>query len=87
MNWKSWAYSLVSAGIQGAATTLGAINIAPSVFNFSSASGWAHIGELALSGAWVPVLALLKQSPLPALTTTTTATTVVTQETKVQPKE
>jgi hypothetical protein len=89
MNWKPWLYSIFSAGIGGAATSLGGVIVAPSVFNFSPA-GLAKIGELALFGFVVPVLALLQKSPLPAIQTTThtlTETTVVDPAPPVQAKE
>ena len=78
MNWKPWVYSIFSAGIGGAAGALGGVIVAPSVFNFSP-GGLAKIGELALFGFAVPVLALLKQSPLPAIQTTTQTTTLETK--------
>ena len=80
MNWKVWAYSLFSGGIGGAANSLGGVVVAPSVFNFTHA-GWIKIGELALFGFAVPVLAFLKQSPLPALQTTTKTVTLETKTT------
>ncbi len=64
MNWRTWLYSLLSAGIGGAANSLGGVIVAPSVFNFTH-EGLIKIGQLALFGFAVPVLALLKQSPLP----------------------
>lgn len=79
MNWRPWIYSLLSAGIGGAANSLGGVIVAPSVFNFSH-DGLIKIGQLALFGFAVPVLALLKQSPLPASSVTTTATMSTTQE-------
>jgi hypothetical protein len=66
MGWKTWVYSILSAAIGGAANSLGGFIVAPSVFNFTHA-GLLKLGELALFGAAVPVLALLKQSPLPPL--------------------
>lgn len=78
MNWKAWIYSLLSAGIGGAANSLGGVIVAPSVFNFTHA-GMAKIGELALFGFVVPVLTLLKASPLPPIQTTTQTTTVQTK--------
>lgn len=64
MNWKAWVHSLAAAGIGGAANAaLGAIAM-PDVFNFTH-DGWIHLGKLAVMGALVPVLTLLKQSPLP----------------------
>lgn len=83
MNWKPWLYSIFSAGIGGAASSLGGVIVAPSVFNFTPA-GWAKIGELALFGFVVPVLALLKQSPLPPVQTTT-QTTTLTKTTVIDP--
>ena len=83
MNWKVWLYSLFSAGIGGAAGALGGVIVAPSVFNFSHA-GLVKIGQLALFGFAVPVLTLLKQSPLPSIQTTTQTTTLETKTT-VQP--
>lgn len=78
MNWKAWLYALASAAIGGAAGSLGGFVVAPDVFNFSHA-GLQKLGELALFGAAVPVLALLKQSPLPTFTETTTATVTSTK--------
>jgi hypothetical protein len=80
LNWKGWLYSLISAGIGGAASSLGGVLVAPSVFNFTP-EGWSKIGELALFGAAVPVLSYLKQSPLPPETITTTKTVSATTTT------
>ena len=71
MNWKGWLYSLISAGVGGAASALGGVIVAPSVFNFTP-TGWENIGKLALFGFAVPVLAYLKQSPLPPESQVTT---------------
>lgn len=68
MTWKSWIHSIVAAAIGGAASALGAVLVDPSVFNFTLA-GWENIGKIALAGAIIPVLALLKQSPLPDVNT------------------
>lgn len=65
MNWKAWIYSLVSAAIGGAASSLGAILVAPQDFNLSKL-GLEHIGAVAVAGAVIPVLAILQKSPLPA---------------------
>ena len=78
MNWKAWLYSLVSAAIGGASGALGGAVVAPSVFNFTH-DGLIKIGQLALFGAAVPVLTLLKQSPLPSIQTTTQTTTLETK--------
>ena len=65
-NVKTWAHSLFAAAIGGAASSLGSIFVAPETFNFSHA-GLIKILQVALFGAVVPVLMLLKQSPLPPL--------------------
>jgi hypothetical protein len=62
--WRPWLHSLIAAGIGGAVTSLGAILVSPSSFSFT-VSGMEHLGVVALAGAIIPVLALLKQSPLP----------------------
>lgn len=80
MNWKTWLHSLIAAGIGGASNAaLGALAM-PDTFNFSHA-GLMNLGKMALIGALVPVLTLLKQSPLPSDTVTiqTTATQTVTK--------
>ena len=84
MNWRAWLYSLVSAGIGGAASALGGAIVAPSVFNFTPA-GLQKLGELALFGFAVPVLAYLKQSPLPPESQVTTVATTVSKTTTVTP--
>jgi hypothetical protein len=79
MNWRPWLYSIATAGIGGAASSLGGAVLDPAFFNFTT-GGLIHIAQLALFGAAIPVFAILKQSPLPALTVTTTSTATVTQE-------
>jgi hypothetical protein len=68
--WKSWLYHLLSAGISGAASSVGACFVAPQDFNITSSAGWAHIGELAAFGFIVPVINILKDG-LPPVTTAT----------------
>jgi hypothetical protein len=68
MNWKAWIHSIIAAAIGGAASALSAVLVAPSAFNFTPA-GWENIGKIALAGAIIPVLTLLKQSPLPDVST------------------
>jgi hypothetical protein len=80
--WQKWLYHLVSAGIAGAASSVGACFVSPSTFNVTSAQGWAHIGELALFGFATPVLQILKDG-LPQVTTSTV--TVTTTETNPAP--
>ena len=64
--WGQWLYHLASAGIAGAASSVGAVLIDPSTFNMTSAAGWAHIGELAAFGFIVPVVTILKDG-LPSI--------------------
>jgi hypothetical protein len=84
MNWKGWLYALISAGVGGAANALGGVIVAPSVFNFTP-TGWENIGKLALFGFAVPVLAYLKQSPLPPESQVTTVQEIQTKTTTVTP--
>ena len=81
MNWRTWLQSLLAAAIGGASNaTLGAVAM-PDTFNFSH-QGLLNLGKIAVVGAVVPVLTLLKQSPLPGVETTTVATTLATTTTK-----
>jgi hypothetical protein len=64
MNWKTWIHSLAAAGIGGAANALLGTVAMPDTFNFSHA-GLINMAKIAAVGALVPVLTLLKQSPLP----------------------
>lgn len=77
MNWQTWIHSIVAAFIGGASSAVSAVIVDPASFNLTP-SGLQHIGEIAVVGGVIPVLTLLKQSPLPAMSITTTAT--VTQE-------
>lgn len=61
---KTWIHSLVAAAIGGGSTALSAALVAPDIFNMSS-HGLMNIVKIAIIAAAVPVLALLKQSPLP----------------------
>ena len=63
---KAWLSHLISAGVSGAANSLGAAFIDPSSFNFTSAKGWEHIGGIALFGFVVPVIRIL-QDGLPTI--------------------
>ena len=64
----TWLHSILAAAIGGASNAaLGAIAM-PDTFNFSHA-GLVNLGKIALIGALVPVLTLLKQSPLPGTVT------------------
>jgi len=76
MNWKVWLHSLAAAAIGGAAAAVGAAYTSPDTFNFSTA-GLKHLGVVALFGGGVPVLALLKQSPLPTTSSPSSGSTMV----------
>jgi hypothetical protein len=80
-SWRTWLHSLIAAAIGGAASSLSAAIVAPSIFNFTH-HGMVKMGQLALFGAAPPVLALLKQSPLPASQVTVTQSETVTVEKK-----
>lgn len=69
MTWKVWIHSIIAAAIGGSASAVSAVLVAPASFNFTLA-GWENIGKIALVGAIIPVLALLKKSPLPDVDTT-----------------
>lgn len=74
--------SLLAAAIGGGANAmLGAIAM-PDTFNLTHA-GLLNLAKITVIGILVPVLTLLKQSPLP--TTTASSTTTLTTETKVTP--
>ena len=74
-NWKVWAWSLLAAANGGGANS--ALNglAMPDVYNLSH-EGLIHLAKGALIGALVPVLTLLKNSPLPSVQTTTQTTTL-----------
>jgi hypothetical protein len=63
MKWKVWIHSLIAAAIGGAVASLGDILVSPASFPDTKA-GWAHLGTVAAFGAIVPVLALLRKTPL-----------------------
>ena len=59
MNWKPWLHSLAAAAIGGFATAAGAALVTGQI-NLATL-------KIGLTGAVIPVLALLKQSPLPPM--------------------
>lgn len=61
---KVWLHSIAAAAIGGSAAALGAVITAPDSFSWNTA-GAVKLAQIAVIGAVVPVLALLKQSPLP----------------------
>jgi hypothetical protein len=83
MTTKAWLHSLAAAAIGGAASAVLTPIAMPDTFNFSH-DGLINIAKIAIIGAIVPVLTLLKQSPLPTaeVTATTTVTTTVEGNTK-----
>lgn len=64
MNWKAWLHSIAAAAIGGASNAALGSMAMPDTFNFTHA-GLLNLGKIAAVGALVPVLTLLKQSPLP----------------------
>ena len=78
-NWKVWLHGLVAAAIGGAASAGVAYFIAPQVFTFDKAGAIA-LAKAVILGAILPTMAYLKQSPVPALTVTTTSTVEVTKK-------
>lgn len=61
---KVWLHSIAAAAIGGAAGALSLIILTPTSVTWNEA-GAILLGKAALIGAVIPVLALLKQSPLP----------------------
>ena len=78
-NWKVWLHGLAAAAIGGAASAGTTYFIAPQVFTFDKAGAVVLAKSLVL-GAVLPTLAYLKQSPVPALTVTSTTTKQETVE-------
>jgi len=81
-NLSTWIQSLLAAAIGGAASSLLSTLAMPDAFN-TTHDGMIHIAKAAMIGAAVPVLTLLKQSPLP--TTVAKETTTLTKETTISP--
>ena len=73
-----WLYGLASAAIGAAASGITAGIVAPESFNFSTA-GLEKLGALCGVNALVAIGFYLKQSPLPAISTTTQTTTLETK--------
>lgn len=71
---KVWIHSLAVAAIGGAAGALGLVIVSPTTVTWTIA-GAGSLGEVALIGAVIPVLALLQKSPLPGNTTDSTKQT------------
>jgi hypothetical protein len=73
-----WLYGLASAAIGAAANGVTATIVAPESFNFTG-PGLAKLGTLCGVSALVAAAMYLKQSPLPAIQTTTQTTTLETK--------
>jgi hypothetical protein len=73
-----WLYGLLSVGISAAASGVTASVVAPESFNFSH-TGLEKLGALCAVNALLAVAMYLKQSPLPAIQTTTQTTTLETK--------
>ena len=67
---KVWLHSIAVASIGGATGALGLLIVSPDSVTWTAAGALA-LGKVALIGAVIPVLALLKQSPLPGDTDAT----------------
>lgn len=63
MNWKVLIHSIIAAAIGGASSAILAVYSSPNSFNFTKL-GLENLARVALGGAVVAVLALLKQSPV-----------------------
>jgi hypothetical protein len=68
VNWKTWLNSIFAAAIGGASNAVLGVFVMPDTFNFTHA-GLVNLGKVAFMGAIVPVLTLLKQSPIPGSVT------------------
>ena len=73
-----WLYGLASAAIGAAAGGITASVVAPESFNFSHA-GLMKLAALCGVNALLAAAMYLKQSPLPAIQTTTQTTTLETK--------
>lgn len=82
---ETWLRGLIGGVIGGASTAICSTVVDPSTFNFQE--GWGKLWHLILISSVVNAALYLKQSPLPAITTTTEVTetqaTVKTVETAV----
>jgi|HubBroStandDraft_2_1064218.scaffolds.fasta_scaffold264590_1 hypothetical protein len=73
-----WLYGLLAVAISAAANGILASIVAPADFNFSHA-GLEKLGALCGANAVLATALYLKQSPLPAIQTTTQTTTLETK--------
>lgn len=80
-NVANWLYGLLAAAIGAVGSAVPLVIVAPESFNFSHA-GLLKLAEMCAVNALLAVGLYLKQSPLPAIQTTTQTLTL---ETKVTP--
>ncbi len=73
-NLKIWIHGLFAAVIGGAATAASAALVDSGTFNFSHA-GLMALGKISLTAGAIATIAYLKQSPVPAISTTAKETT------------
>jgi hypothetical protein len=85
LDWRKWLYGVISAAIGAIGTAVPVCIVDPATFNFSNA-GLTKLGEVCAASALIAVANYLKQSPLPAESTVTTATATVSETTTTQPK-
>jgi hypothetical protein len=68
-NLKIWIHGLLAAVVGGASTAASAALVDNVTFNFSHA-GLVALGKISASAAAISTIAYLKQSPLPAMSST-----------------
>lgn len=78
-DWKGWAHGLFAAMIGGGASSLSGALALPGTFNLTH-DGMINMAKLGALPALINAFAYLKQSPLPAKSTTVTETKAVTLE-------
>jgi hypothetical protein len=77
---EKWAYGLFAAAIGAAGGAIPLVIIAPLTFNMTG-PGLEKLAEACIGQALIAVGLYLKQSPLPAIQTTTQTTTLETTTT------
>jgi hypothetical protein len=92
LNWGSWAYGLVAALIGGGAgavtAAFGAMVLTPGQYGTGGVAGWNSLKLMALTFAVsgvISMFAYLKQSPLPSVETTTSATITTSKTEQLKP--
>lgn len=64
-NWQNWVRGLIGAFVQGGATSVSTIIVAPETFNIGD--GLGNVGWVALVSAIVGAALFLQKKPLPGL--------------------